>query len=67
MSAVDSGTEAQAPSREWMCNSCGFVYDPTKGWPDFDVPEGTAWEDVHDEFTCPDCGARKSDFVPVAL
>jgi rubredoxin len=59
-------SDASASAAEWMCNSCGFVYDESKGWPEYDVAPGTRWPDVHDDFTCPDCGARKLDFVPIA-
>ncbi len=48
----------------WVCTSCGFVYDPAEGDPDGGVPPGTAFEDIPDDWFCPVCGARKSDFEP---
>ncbi len=48
----------------WVCTSCGFIYDPAEGDPDGGVPPGTAFEDIPDDWFCPVCGARKSDFEP---
>jgi rubredoxin len=48
----------------WMCTSCGFIYDPDEGDPDGGVPPGTAFDDIPDDWFCPVCGARKSDFEP---
>ena len=46
----------------WMCLICGFIYDEEIGSPDEGIAPGTAWADVPDSWTCPDCGARKDDF-----
>ena len=49
----------------WICESCGFIYDPAEGDPDGGVPPGTAFEDIPDDWFCPVCGARTSDFRPL--
>ncbi|MFO7817812.1 MAG: rubredoxin [Thermodesulfobacteriota bacterium] len=46
----------------WICSICGYVYDPAEGDPENDVPAGTAFEDVPDDWTCPVCGAGKEQF-----
>ena len=51
--------------QKMVCDTCGYVYDPEKGDPDNDVPAGTKWEDVSEDWVCPVCGADKSDFSPV--
>jgi rubredoxin len=51
-------------SQKWICESCGFIYDPAEGDPDGGVTPGTAFEDVPDDWFCPVCGARKRDFAP---
>lgn len=43
---------------------CGWIYDEEKGCPSKGVAPGTKWEDVPDDFTCPDCGLGKEDFRP---
>jgi rubredoxin len=48
----------------WICESCGFVYDPAEGDPDGGIPPGTAFADIPADWFCPVCGARKSDFNP---
>ena len=51
----------------WMCVSCGYLYHQEKGDPTSGVAPGTAWDDVPDDWRCPDCGAQKSDFEMVEL
>jgi rubredoxin len=46
----------------WMCESCGFIYDPEEGDPDGGIPAGTSFDRVPDDWYCPVCGARKADF-----
>ena len=51
-------------TQQWICESCGFIYDPEEGDPDGGVPAGTAFEDIPSDWVCPVCGARKKDFAP---
>src|SRR3954447_18216542 len=53
-----------AVKQQWICGSCGFIYDPDEGDPDGGIPPGTAFEDIPDDWFCPVCGARKKDFEP---
>ena len=46
----------------YVCSVCGYVYDPEKGDPDNGVAPGTGFEDIPDSWTCPICGAEKSQF-----
>ena len=48
--------------RKWQCACCGFVYDEALGWPGEGIAPGTRWEDIPDDWSCPDCGASKGDF-----
>lgn len=47
---------------KWECTLCGYIYDPAVGDPDNDIPPGTVFEDLPEEWVCPVCGASKSDF-----
>jgi rubredoxin len=49
---------------KWMCESCGFIYDPEEGDPDGGIPPGTSFDDIPETWFCPVCGARKRDFTP---
>lgn len=48
--------------RKFMCIVCGYIYDEAEGAPDDGIPAGTRWEDVPDDWVCPDCAAPKEDF-----
>jgi rubredoxin len=64
-SALDSGPVTETTTtKQWICISCGFIYDPDQGDPDGGIPPGTAFEDIPDDWFCPVCGARKKDFEP---
>ena len=32
--------------KKYVCDVCGYIYDPEAGDPDNGVAAGTAWEDV---------------------
>jgi len=46
----------------YVCQICGYVYDPEKGDPENDIAPGTKFEDLPDDWVCPICGAGKDDF-----
>ncbi|WP_446008248.1 rubredoxin [Candidatus Electrothrix sp.] len=46
----------------YICEVCGYEYDPATGDPDNDVPAGTAWDKVPEDWLCPVCGAGKEAF-----
>lgn len=49
--------------KRWICVFCGFVYDESAGIPEHGIAPGTRWEDVPEDWSCPDCGVEKSAFV----
>jgi rubredoxin len=51
----------------WECAQCGYIYDESKGDPEDGFPPGTRWEDIPDDWECPDCGAAKVDFDMVQI
>lgn len=53
--------------KKYVCVVCGWIYSEADGDPDSGIPPGTAWEDVPEDWTCPDCGAQKSDFEMMEL
>ncbi|MDP6141775.1 MAG: rubredoxin [Arenicellales bacterium] len=42
-----------------MCIICGFVYEEAEGLPEEDIAPGARWEDIPDDWQCPDCDATK--------
>lgn len=53
-------------ARHFHCSYCGFDYHEDAGLPEEGVEPGTAWEDLPDDWYCPNCGTEKSDFEEVA-
>lgn len=53
--------------KKYMCILCGLIYDEAEGWPDDNIAAGTKWEDVPEDWLCPDCGASKEDFEMVEV
>ncbi len=51
---------------KYVCDVCGWVYDPEKGDPEHGIAPGTAFEDIPNDWLCPDCGVDKSNFSPVS-
>jgi rubredoxin len=50
-----------------MCLGCGFSYDEALGLPEHGIAPGTHWDDLPDDWTCPDCGTPKSQFEMVDI
>ncbi len=48
--------------KRYMCDVCLWIYDPKVGDPGNGVPAGTAWEDVPEDWVCPECGVGKDMF-----
>lgn len=46
----------------YVCDPCGWVYDPAEGDPDNGVAPGTAFADIQEDWVCPVCGAAKDEF-----
>lgn len=51
---------------KYVCEVCGYVYDPAEGDPDNGVAAGTKFEDLPDDWVCPVCGADKDSFAKEA-
>jgi len=47
---------------KYVCQVCGYVYDPAKGDSDSGIAPGTKFADLPEDWNCPICGAGKSDF-----
>ena len=47
---------------KYVCDICGYVYDPAEGDPDNGVAPGTAWESVPESWVWPLCGVGKEHF-----
>ncbi len=48
---------------KYRCIICGYIYDPAVG--EGDIPAGTAFEDLPEDWVCPECGVGKDQFEKV--
>lgn len=53
--------------KRWQCLACSYIYDEAKGWPDDGIMPGTRWDDIPEDWVCPECGATKSDFEMIRI
>ena len=49
--------------KRYVCDVCGYVYDPADGDPENSIPPGVAFEDLPEDWVCPTCGVGKEDFT----
>jgi rubredoxin len=52
--------------KRYQCSICGHIYDEAEGDLDTGIMPGTLWENIPDDWRCPECGAEKSayDLMP---
>lgn len=53
--------------KKYQCIVCGWIYDEELGSPEEGIAPGTLWEDIPDDWICPECGVGKMDFEMVEL
>jgi len=47
---------------KWKCTICGYIYDPAVGDTEHGINPGTKFENLPDDWVCPECGAPKDQF-----
>jgi len=50
--------------KKYVCDVCGYVYDPAVGDEEGGIAPGTAFEDLPEDWICPICGSGKDEFSP---
>jgi len=48
--------------KKYLCDICGYVYDPGAGDTESGIAPGTAFEDLPEDWVCPVCGAKQRLF-----
>ena len=51
--------------KKYVCDPCGYIYDPEFADPDSGIAPGTAFEDIPEDWVCPICGVGKDLFSVV--
>ncbi|MEQ1712055.1 MAG: rubredoxin [Hyphomicrobium sp.] len=54
-----------SPGATLECKICWHIYDPVEGDGYWQVPPGTAFADLPEHWSCPNCDGKKSDFMVV--
>ena len=49
-------------SGKYVCSVCGYVYDPAVGDPKQNIPAGTPFEELPEDWHCPRCRRGKDKF-----
>ncbi len=44
--------------QKYQCIACGYIYDPAEN-------DNVAFEDLPEDYTCPECGVGKDMFEPI--
>ena len=52
---------------KYRCTICGYLYDPKEGDPEGSIKPGTAFEDIPEDWQCPQCHAPKDLFEKILL
>ena len=76
--ALDTGTKKPAPPMvkikrpkmprpepigpRFICSGCGYEYVPELGDPENDIPPGTQFKDLPEDWRCPECSEAKDQF-----
>ena len=47
---------------KYVCDVCGYVYDPEVGDPENGIAPGTPFEQLLEDWTCPLCGVGTDQF-----
>ena len=50
--------------KKYKCKVCGYLYDPEAGDATQNIKPGTAFENLPDNWVCPECGVGKDEFEP---
>ncbi|MCX7023575.1 MAG: rubredoxin [Spirochaetes bacterium] len=50
--------------KKYMCDVCGYIYDPAVGDGDGGIQPGTPFDQLPADWVCPMCGAGKDSFSP---
>jgi rubredoxin len=50
---------------KYICDICGYVYQSGTGDPDNGIEIGTPFDEIPDDWVCPECGVGKDNFSPI--
>lgn len=63
--AAAEGGARLADDTSMECRICWYLYDPSEGDPDQQIPPGVPFLELPDYWRCPQCDAEPGSFLPV--
>ena len=65
MSGFESfgGPQAEQPGDRMECGVCWSVYDPAEGDSVWQIPAGTPFAELPEDWRCPNCDTPKARFL----
>lgn len=60
---VRKAMKKQPGMRKWRCKVCSFIYDEKIGMPKSRIPPGTSFQNLPQDWECPECDVGKDQFV----
>lgn len=51
---------------KYECDVCGYIYDPQQGDIENGIEPGTSFEELPEDWVCPECGVGKEKFTELA-
>ena len=48
--------------KKYVC-PCGYIYDPDLGDEEGEIPAGTLFEKLPEEWVCPECSEARDQFI----
>ena len=53
--------------KTYECIVCGWIYYEEHGVTEDGIAPGTKWEDIPEDWYCPECGVGKDDFDMIEI
>lgn len=62
---MSSETDTQVSLKRYECKACGYIYEPNEGDSRREIPAGTPFEELPEDWLCPVCNAPTSKFKDI--
>ena len=49
--------------KSYVCSGCGYIYDPDLGDEEGEIPPGTLFEKLPEDWVCPECSEARDQFI----
>lgn len=59
---AETEVSTESELKKFRCLVCGYIYEPAEGDPTRNIPPGSSFDDLPDDWRCPICGVGKEEF-----